>query len=580
MSPEHVPRRRKIFTAFSIHLSRLLGRSSLSSKVSTSTNTAATERFPSPRSRTGFFAVVYAIATSSWLNYLLVVVPIAIASYLIRAHPVIVFVTNVIAVVPLSSLLTYATENISRESGDAIGALLNVTFGNLVEIILLAALYHDKFEVVQASILGSILVNLLLILGIAILAGSYYNHEQRHDQDEAQGLACLLSVSVFSLLVPNAFYHSFTDDVKAEAATLILSRVSSLMLLAIYILYIFFQIRRSVSTVSYHPPGFTASRRTSGSHSDSLRASFMAPRSIRFQDEESVDGLEPGANRNRDILELSPMVESDRSEEGHDDDHLQHHSDGDEESRGLMDDRTPTTAEDKKMARAHSIYQHHTQHRSRSRESRRRGRSQGADSRRLSFAASSSNLSRFLLGSNPATDVEDIDSTSDVDAISETMVVIGRKTSILILVMSSALVAVCAEFLVNTLDDMVSSGPFSQAFIGLIILPVAGNCAELLTAIIVAARGNFDLAIGVSVGSSVQISLFVTPLVVLSGWIMQKEMTMYFGLFEIVALFATTFLVNCLILCSRTNALEGSILCACYFIMAAGAFLFPRSDSL
>lgn len=65
-----------------------------------------------------------------------------------------------------------------------------------------AALYHDKFEVVQASILGSILVNLLLILGIAILAGSYYSHEQRHDQDEAQGLACLLSVSVFSLLVP------------------------------------------------------------------------------------------------------------------------------------------------------------------------------------------------------------------------------------------------------------------------------------------------------------------------------------------------------------------------------------------
>lgn len=65
-----------------------------------------------------------------------------------------------------------------------------------------AALYHDKFEVVQASILGSILVNLLLILGISILAGSFYNHEQRHDQDEAQGLACLLSVSVFSLLVP------------------------------------------------------------------------------------------------------------------------------------------------------------------------------------------------------------------------------------------------------------------------------------------------------------------------------------------------------------------------------------------
>ncbi|KAK6364864.1 hypothetical protein LTS17_011768 [Exophiala oligosperma] len=576
MSPEHVPphppqsHRSNVFTSFSACIFRFLGRSDISANPSVSTNTTTLEHFSS-RSWTALVACIHAIATSSWLNVLLVIVPIAITSDLVRAHPVIVFVTNVIAVVPLSSLLTYATENISRESGDAIGALLNVTFGNLVEIVLLAALYHDKFEVVQASILGSILVNLLLILGISILAGSFYNHEQRHDQDEAQGLACLLSVSVFSLLVPNAFYHSFDDDERAEAATLILSRVSSLMLLAIYILYIFFQIRRSVSTVSYDPPGFNSSRRTSGSHSDSLRASFRAPRSIRFQDEESVDSFQLGDNPRRDVLELGSLVEEDRLEMVEDDDRPQYQSDEDEESQGLMQ---RTNAEDKKTVPTQSIYQHHTQHRSHSREPRRRSRSQGADARRLSFASSTSNLPRFLLRNNPTTS---IDTSSDLDTISEPTNVVGRKISILILIISSALVAVCAEFLVKTLDDMVSSGPFSQAFIGLIILPVAGNCAELLTATIVAARGNFDLAIGVSVGSSVQISLFVTPLVVLSGWIMQKQMTMYFGLFEIVALFATTFLVNCLILSSRTNALEGSILCACYFIMAVGAFLFPTS---
>lgn len=348
------------------------------------------------------------------------------------------------------------------------------------------------------------------------------------------------------------------------------------MLLAIYVLYIFFQIRRSVSAVSYDHPGFISSRRTSASHSDSLRTSFRAPRSIRFQDEESIDGIESGDNARRDILELDSMVDSDRFEEDQDEDHLQYQGDGDEESRGLIE-RTRTAAEDKKTAPTQSIYQHNTQHRSQSRESRRRSRSQGTDPRRLSFAGSTPNLPRFLLRNNPTTS---IDTSSDLDTVSETTNVVGRKTSILILIISSALVAVCAEFLVNTLDDMVSSGPFSQAFIGLIILPVAGNCAELLTATIVAARGNFDLAIGVSVGSSVQISLFVTPLVVLSGWMMNKQMTMYFGLFEIVALFATTFLVNCLILCSRTNALEGSILCACYFIMAAGAFLFPTSADL
>lgn len=113
-----------------------LGRFSIPANPPGYTNTTTSERFSS-RSWTAFVACIHAIATSSWLNVLLVIVPIAITSYLVRAHPVIVFVTNVIAVVPLSSLLTYATENISRESGDAIGALLNVTFGNLVEIVLL-----------------------------------------------------------------------------------------------------------------------------------------------------------------------------------------------------------------------------------------------------------------------------------------------------------------------------------------------------------------------------------------------------------------------------------------------------------
>ena len=84
-----------------------------------------------------FLSCSHTIATSSWLNVLLVIVPLAITSYFVHANPVIVFSSNVIAVIPLSSLLTYATENISRDSGDAIGALVNVTFGNLVEIVLL-----------------------------------------------------------------------------------------------------------------------------------------------------------------------------------------------------------------------------------------------------------------------------------------------------------------------------------------------------------------------------------------------------------------------------------------------------------
>ena len=74
---------------------------------------------------------------NSRLNVLLVFVPVAIVSYLAEANSTVIFTTNVVAVIPLSGLLTCATEVISRESGDIVGALMNVTFGNLVEIVIL-----------------------------------------------------------------------------------------------------------------------------------------------------------------------------------------------------------------------------------------------------------------------------------------------------------------------------------------------------------------------------------------------------------------------------------------------------------
>ncbi|RMD41953.1 hypothetical protein DV735_g3184, partial [Chaetothyriales sp. CBS 134920] len=522
---------------------------------------------------------IRAIATSSWLNVLLVVVPVAITSYLVKAPPLVVFATNVVAIVPLSSLLTYATEALSKESGDTIGALMNITFGNLAEIVLLAGLYHDQFEVVQASILGSILVNLLFILGTAILAGSYYNHGQGHDSEEAQGLACLLSVSVFSLLIPNAFYHSFNDDKAAAAAVLILSRVSSLTLLAIYILYIFFQIRKRTS-FSLNGGG--------------LAPALTLPRSIRFQDEDQDHGGVEDDGRRADSLEMGSVSESDSGlrDNVYNNETLLSldNKDGEEylENNNSNSNSNTATGQDSKKfvsnaAPFQSIYHYNSRYRSRSRDSFGWNRSQDPDSRHLSFVSSTSNLPRFLLGNNNsnthATNIDMSGHANNDSLYSDSEHSIGRVASICLLITSSLLVAVCAEFLVSTLDETISSGPLSQTFIGLIILPIAGNCAELLTAITVAARGNFDLAIGVSVGSSVQISLFVTPLVVLAGWVMGKEMTLYFGVFEIVALFATTFLVNCLILNSRTNALEGSILCACYFIMAVGAFLFPTPDN-
>ena len=389
---------------------------------------------------------------------------------------------------------------------------------------------------------------------------------------------------------------------------LILSRASSLTLLAIYLLYIFMQIRKT--SVRYAPvqsgSGLLNTSGQTSQHDSSDRGvassvALLFPRSIRFQDEE-IDGATESHHllqgpRRKGSLEMSSLVstlsERDPEEEaeageagppppfqvraelwsGVGDDHQQQQEES-ERGRQLLDKRAGSSR--------NSIYQKHLgrSQLSGSRHSTNRNLSQearGSGSHRRSFAGSTSSLPRLLLGGSttgPDTPCDNAD-----NCIQDITPSIGRKASMLLLVVSSLLVALCAEFLVNTLDDMVSSGPSSQTFIGLIILPIAGNCVEHITATVVAAKGKFDLAIGVSVGSSVQIALFVTPLVVIAGWIFDRDMTMYFGLFETVSLVATTFLVNFLISHGRTNFLEGSLLCACYVIIGVGAFLFPDSEN-
>lgn len=155
----------------------------------------------------------------------------------------------------------------------------------------------------------------------------------------------------------------------------------------------------------------------------------------------------------------------------------------------------------------------------------------------------------------------------------------SRTAAIGLLLISTALVAVCAEFMVDAIPGMIDSSPISEAFVGLIILPIVGNAAEHVTAVTVAMKNKMDLAIGVAVGSSIQIALFVTPIVVLLGWILNTDMSLYFNLFETVSLFVTAFVVNFLVLDGRSNYLEGSLLIAAYTIIAVGAYFYPASGA-
>jgi len=113
---------------------------------------------------------------------------------------------------------------------------------------------------------------------------------------------------------------------------------------------------------------------------------------------------------------------------------------------------------------------------------------------------------------------------------------------------STACVAVCAEFMVDSIDAITANGSVSRTFVGLILLPIVGNAAEHATAVTVACKDKMDLAIGVAVGSSMQIALLVIPFTVVLGWILKNDsMNLAFNGFEITVLFIAVLLVNYLI---------------------------------
>lgn len=143
----------------------------------------------------------------SWINLLLVFVPVGLALEYAplpgEIKPTVVFSLNAVAIIPLAGLLAHATESVASSMGDTWASLLNVTFGNAVELIIfIIALAKDQIVTVQAAIMGSILANLLLILGMAFLLGGLRYQEQIYNSTVTQMSACLLSLSVTSLLLP------------------------------------------------------------------------------------------------------------------------------------------------------------------------------------------------------------------------------------------------------------------------------------------------------------------------------------------------------------------------------------------
>ncbi|KAK4863150.1 hypothetical protein LT330_001928 [Penicillium expansum] len=412
-----------------------------------------------------------------------------------QSPALVIFIWNLLAIVPLSITLTEATERISKDLGETAGALLNITIGNLAELIIFTALMKNNIKVVQSSLLGSILVNLLLVLGSAIIAGCISKSDVTYNTDLTQSFVGLLNLTISCLMIPSAFYGSVKSVTSADHMSLSFSRGVSIILLGTYFLYLFFQFKS-------HAHLF---------HSTRLQVPHPTDPQ-QYTDDLESHPTQVGSATSRDIRQLE-----------------------------MQEVRSRSCSVDAHTASAMPLFHNEP--------------SEG----------------RTSLHRQTEPPIGDY----GVCSCERYAVRSSRAISVSLLALSTILIAVCAEYFSSSFSTLNDQGVLGESFVGLIIIPIAGNVAENVTAVVVASKNQMDLAISVALGSAIQIGLLVSPAMVLIGWALDKPMTLHFDRFEMVTLIGAVLLVDFIVLKGKTNYLEGAILCACFAAISVGAYLLP-----
>jgi Ca2+:H+ antiporter len=175
------------------------------------------------------------------LDWLLVFVPIAIVLELMHASGPAIFVTAALAILPLAGIIGHATEDLAARSGPQVGGLLNATFGNVTEMIIAFFLIlQGEIEIVKASITGSIIGNVLVVLGLSFLVGGWSRVEQTFNRASATLHSASLVIAVVALLMPALFALSTdTTHFRTEAVSIGVSSV----LIAVYVLSLVFSFK-------------------------------------------------------------------------------------------------------------------------------------------------------------------------------------------------------------------------------------------------------------------------------------------------------------------------------------------------
>ena len=191
------------------------------------------------------------------LNVLLIALPVTVYFNYIEHNYSMAFFSSLVAIMPLAFLMGRATEEIALRTSESLGGLLNATFGNAAELIIAVLLIFQASKVsdieaqsfyvhlVQASLIGSILGNLLLVMGLAFVWGGIHHSEQSYSETQVSSNGSLLLLSMIVLVVPTVFHSSVGGDV-GDARVQDLSHIAAVILLMMYGLFLFFQFRTHV----------------------------------------------------------------------------------------------------------------------------------------------------------------------------------------------------------------------------------------------------------------------------------------------------------------------------------------------
>jgi Ca2+:H+ antiporter len=350
------------------------------------------------------------------LDFLLVFVPASVVLELLHANPVWIFIVSALAIIPLAGLMGKATEHLAAHAGAGVGGLLNASFGNAAELIIaLIALRAGLYDVVKASITGSIIGNVLLVLGLSVVVGGLKYERQTFNRTAASMGATLLALSAIGLLVP-AIFH-FIVGGRQAAQEQELSLEIAIVLFVTYLLSLVFALRT-------HKHLYAGKR----SH---------------------------------------------------------------------------------------------------------------ADDEALGVAGWS------------------------------------KTRSLLVLLTATALVALVSEFLVGAVEHTARAWGMTEVFVGVILVAIIGNAAEHSSAVLVAAKNQMDLAMNIAIGSSIQVALFVAPVLVFVSYLFGQPMDLIFTTFEVVAVAVTVGIVNLIALDGESNWMEGVQLLAVYVILGLAFYFLP-----